>query len=59
MYKYRGSSDSADAISAVLGLVRIANHTILPKFPDLVRIANLSRPEEGRPRPEDSDSGGA
>ena len=36
--KYRGSSDSADLISAVLGLVRIANRTILPKFLDLVRI---------------------
>ena len=35
---YRGSSDSADSISAVLGLVWIANRTILPKFLDLVRI---------------------
>ena len=43
---YRGSSDSADSISAVPGLVRIANRTILPKFPDLVRIANHSRPAE-------------
>ena len=41
--EYRRSSDSADSISAVPGLVRIANRTILPKFPDLVRIANHSR----------------
>ena len=40
---YRRSSDSADSISAVPGLVRIANRTILPKFPDLVRIANHSQ----------------
>ena len=44
--KYRRSLDSADSISAVPGLVRIANRTILPKFPDLVRIANHSRPDE-------------
>ena len=43
---YRKSSDSADSISAVPGLVRIANRTILPKFPDLVRIANHSWPTE-------------
>ena len=35
---YRRSSDSADSISAVLGLVRIENRTTLPKFLNLVRI---------------------
>ena len=43
---YRRSSDSADSISAVLGLVRIENRTNLPKFLDLVRIANHSWPAE-------------
>ena len=44
--KYRRSSDSADSISAVPGLVRIANCTILPKIPDLVRFANHYRPAQ-------------
>ena len=48
--KYRRSSDGADSISAVPGLVRIVNRTILPKFPDLVRIANHSWSAEGRPK---------
>ena len=43
---YRGSPDSADSISAVPGLVRIVNRTILPKFPNLVRIANHSCPAQ-------------
>ena len=35
---YRESPDSTDSISTVPGLVRIANSTILPKFPDIVRF---------------------
>ena len=35
---YRRSPDSTDSISTVPGLVRIANRTILPKFPDIVRF---------------------
>ena len=37
--------------------MRIANRTILPKFPDLVQIANHSWPAELRPRPKNSNSG--
>ena len=54
-FRYRRSSDSADSISAVPGLVRIANRTILPKFPDLVWIANHSRMAFGWPRSKNSD----
>ncbi len=44
--KYSRSSDSADSISSVPSLVWIANRTIFPKFPDLVRTGNHSWPAE-------------
>ena len=36
--KYRGSSDSTDSISTVLGIVRFPISTKLPKLLDIVRF---------------------
>ena len=39
-----------NSISTIPGLARMANRAILPKFLDLVRIANHSWPAKGRLR---------